>query len=273
MSYGTEENSARLRQIVSQTQVFLLDMDGTVYVEDELIGDMRNTLRKIRSSGRRIVYFTNNSSKAAKEYERKLSRLGIFEEGDGVYTSGIAAEEYLCAFYPGKKVYLVGTDGLKREFEEAGVPLAEADAADVCVLAYDTTLTFEKLAAINRMIVEGRPYIATHPDAVCPAKGVYPPDVGSFIELLKCSSGKYPDVICGKPYTVMGDCIRRRLSLPPERICMAGDRPHTDIRFANNNGFRSILVLSGETDEAAAARSPDRAEAVAQSLNDLVRFL
>ena len=80
-------------------------------------------------------------------------------------------------------------------------------------------------------------------------------------------------MICGKPYTVMGDCIKRRLCLPPENICMVGDRPHTDIRFANNNGFHGILVFSGETDEKAAENSPDRAEAYADSLNALVRFL
>lgn len=273
MNCDAKENGKRLKNIVGQTKVFLLDMDGTIYIENELIGDMRNTLEAVRRSGRRIVYFTNNSSKTVREYEEKLTRLGIFGQGDEVYTSGVAAAEYLNEFYAGKKVYLVGTDGLKGEFAEAGIPLADADGAEIGVLAYDTTLTFEKIVKLNRMIAEGKPYIATHPDAVCPAKGVFPPDVGSFIELFKCSSGRYPDVICGKPYTVMGDCIKRRLCLPPENICMVGDRPHTDIRFANNNGFRSILVLSGETDAAHAAAAPDKAEAVAESLNEIAALL
>ena len=273
MSYAAPGNERALAALVKETQVFLLDMDGTVYIEDELIGDMKNTLERIRRSGRRIVYFTNNSSKTAAEYEQKLVRLGIFGEGDFVYTSGIAAAEYLNEFYAGKKVYLVGTDALKGEFCAAGIPLTEGDDAEVGVLAYDTTLTFEKLVRLNRLIVKGKPYIATHPDAVCPAKDVFPPDVGSFIALLECSSGKRPDVICGKPYTVMGNCIKRRLHLPPGKIAMAGDRPHTDIRFANNNGFHSLLVLSGETDARTAASSPDRPDAVAESLNDIVRFL
>ena len=271
MIYGTKENQKKLEEIVGETEVFLLDMDGTVYIEDELIGDIKKTLQKMRLSGRRIIYFTNNSSKAAAEYEHKLERLGIFGKGDEVYTSGIAAAEYCNEFYAGKKVYLVGTQGLRSEFAAAGISLAE-EGGEVAVLVYDTTLTFEKLVKINRMIVEGKPYIATHPDAVCPAKGVFPPDVGSFIELLKCSSGRAPDVICGKPYTVMGECIKRRLRLPAARICMVGDRPHTDIRFANNNGFHGILVLSGETDRERAERTPDRPEAIAESLNELARY-
>lgn len=267
------ENERALKNLVKQTKVFLLDMDGTVYIENELIGDMKNTLASIRSSGRRLVYFTNNSSKTVAEYEAKLKRLGIFGEGDFVYTSGTATIEFLNEHYAGKRVYLVGTEGLKGEFAAGGVQISSADEAEVAVLAYDTTLTFEKLTEINRLIAEGKPYIATHPDAVCPAKGVFPPDVGSFIQLLKCSSGREPDIICGKPYTVMGDCIKRRLALPASAIAMAGDRPHTDIRFGNNNGFHTLLVLSGETDAALAERTPDRAEAVAQSLNDLVKYL
>ena len=269
---NADENRAKLAEIVRNTRVFLLDMDGTVYIEDELIGDMKNTLSALRRAGKRLVYCTNNSSKTAEEYQKKLARLGIWSEEDLVYTSGIATAEYLKEFYPGKRVYLVGTDALKGEFSDAGIALAEEDA-DVGVLAYDTTLTFEKLVKLNRMIVKGRPYIATHPDAVCPAKDVFPPDVGSFIELLHCSSGKYPDVICGKPYKVMGERIARRLGVAAKEICMVGDRPHTDIRFANNNEFASVLVLSGETDTEAAERTPDRAGAVADSLNSLPVFL
>ena len=78
MNCDAKENGKRLKNVVGQTKVFLLDMDGTIYIENELIGDMRNTLEAVRRSGRRIVYFTNNSSKTVREYEEKLTRLGIF---------------------------------------------------------------------------------------------------------------------------------------------------------------------------------------------------
>lgn len=113
MFYDAKENENKLKSIISQTKVFLLDMDGTVYLENELIGDMINTLRAIRRSGRRIVYFTNNSSKTVKEYEEKLVRLGIFGQEDEVYTSGVATAEYLNEFHAGRKVYLVGTEGMR----------------------------------------------------------------------------------------------------------------------------------------------------------------
>ena len=269
-----ETNEAKIRELVNNTQVFLLDMDGTVYIDDEPIGNMRETLSALRKSGRKIVYCTNNSSKTAEEYVRKLTRLNLYGEGDLVYTSGMATAEYLQEYYPKKRVYLVATDEVKREFIAAGIELCEKDA-DVAVLAYDTALTFEKIVRINELIVQGKPYIATHPDDVCPAKGVYPPDVGSFIQLLKRSSGRVPDVICGKPYTVMGERLTARLCVSPSAVMMVGDRPHTDIRFGNNNGFNTLLVLSGEMDEnkAKTLQESDRPTAILSSLNDIVKYI
>ena len=265
-----------LAALVRRTEVFLLDMDGTVYVGDQPIGAMAETLASIRASGRRIVYCTNNSSRSAQSYAQKLRALGLFDARDAVFTSGMAAIALLKERFAGARVYLVGTEALKTEFSAAGIPLAVSDAdADVAVLGYDTTLTYEKLVCINRMLVCGKPYIATHADNVCPAAGVFPPDAGSFIRLLQCSSGREPDVICGKPHTVMGQCLTRLLGVPAERVAMVGDRPYTDIRFGNNNGFRTLLVLSGETkaEQVPLLPASDRPSAVADSLNDAVPFL
>lgn len=261
-----------IRQLTEQTKVFLLDMDGTIYFDETPIGDMIDTLKRMREAGKKLVYFTNNSSKTPEEYVSKLKRIGFWDERDLVYTSGMATAEYIKEFYPGKKVYLVGTDALKEDFKRYGIHLVE-EKPDICVLAYDTSLTFEKLRKINQYIVEGALYLATHPDAVCPSKDVFPPDVGSFIALLEVSSGRRPDVVCGKPYTTMGDCIKRKLGVSADKIAMVGDRLHTDIRFGVNNGFHTVLVMSGETTEEIRASSPDRAEAVLDSLNDIVKYL
>lgn len=270
----SEKDQEGLRQLVGGTQVFLLDMDGTVYLGDRPIGDMARTLAAMRASGRRIVYCTNNSSRTAEEYIQKLERLGLYDQQDLVYTSGMATAEYLKERYPAKSVYLVGTDALKCSFEEQGILLGGRDA-DIAVLAYDTTLTFEKLVVINELIAEGKPYLATHADRVCPAPGVYPPDVGSFIELLKWSSGRSPDVICGKPERVMGDMLMKKLGVSPSSVTMVGDRPYTDIRFGNNNLFGTLLVLSGETNAEEAVRLPvsDRPSVIAESLNEVVKYL
>jgi len=124
------------REKLSKVKCFLLDMDGTVYLGNKLIGDMKNTLSSIRNSGRRIVFLTNNSSKSAETYREKLRKLDIYDEADDIFTSGMATVEYLSENHPNKSVYLVGTDAIKEEWKKAGVPLTEGKA-DIAVLAYE----------------------------------------------------------------------------------------------------------------------------------------
>ena len=261
-----------LAEALRETEYFLLDMDGTLYIGDELIGNMPQTLSFLREKGKKIVYLTNNSSKDTEEYREKLRRLSLWGEGDIVYSSGEATAEYLLANFPDKKVYLVGTDALKKEISARGVLIADEDP-DICVLAYDTTLTYRKLCDLTRFLFGGAYYIATHPDVNCPAPGAFVPDVGSFIEMFKKSSGREPDVIIGKPYNDMGRAVVSRYKVNPEEVVMVGDRLYTDMAFAVNSGFKSMLVLSGETTKEMYDQSGMNLSVVFDSVNDWTKYL
>ena len=251
-----------------ETDAFLFDLDGTVYLDETPIGDVKGTLARLRAMHKRIVFLTNNSSKTEAEYRQKLTRIGLWGEGDLVYTSAMATAEYVAARFPHKRVYLLATDAVKEEFSRT-VPLAE-EAPDVVILAYDTTLTFAKMKRFNEFLAGGAVFLATHPDAVCPTAGVSMPDVGAFLELFYTSSGRRPDLIVGKPGTAMGEGLERRLGIPRARMCMTGDRMHTDIRFGNNCGMHTVLVLSGETTEETMKNFPDRPDLVLPDVNALV---
>lgn len=254
--------------LLKETDAFLFDLDGTVYLDETPIGDVKGTLARLRAMHKRIVFLTNNSSKTEAEYRQKLTRIGLWGEGDLVYTSAMATAEYVAARFPHKRVYLLATDAVKEEFSRT-VPLAE-EAPDVAVLAYDTTLTFAKMKRFNEFLAGGAVFLATHPDAVCPTAGVSMPDVGAFLELFYTSSGRRPDLIVGKPGTAMGEGLERRLGIPRARMCMTGDRMHTDIRFGNNCGMHTVLVLSGETTEETMKNFPDRPDLVLPDVNALV---
>ena len=260
------------QKIIDKVKCFLLDLDGTVYLEGKLIGDMQNTLKKIRESGRKIVYLTNNSSRSKKGYIEKLKKIGIFDERDDVYTSGNSMEDYLNTYHKGKKVYLVGTEELRGEFLESGIILSE-DEADIVVLSYDTELEYSKLVKAVTFMHRGAKYVCTHGDINCPAQEVYLPDIGSFIALIEKSTGKTPVVNCGKPYTEMGDAIKRALDLSGEEIMMCGDRLYTDIAFGGVNKISTMLVLSGETSIKDYEKSDTKATVVFDSLNDLQKYL
>lgn len=149
-------------------------MDGTVYLGDKLIGETDKTLDIVRNAGKKIIYLTNNSSKSVGEYVRKLERLNLFRKEDEVYTSGMAAAEFLSRERKGKTVNLLGVETLKDDFEKKGIVLTDENP-DICVLAYDTELTYKKLCAFTNGLFGGAEYIATHPDAVCPLRPIFCP--------------------------------------------------------------------------------------------------
>ncbi len=244
----------------------MLDLDGTTYLGDRPIGHMGETLATLRKMGKRLVFLTNNSSKTEREYREKLTRLGLYSAQDTVYTSGMGMAEYLCRTKKGARVYLVATNAVRSEFAARGVTLTEEDP-DLCVLAYDVELTFEKLRRLDLYLRRGLPFYATHPDDVCPTIDGSMPDVGSFLALLERSSGRKPDFILGKPFPYMGQELSRRLNVPTSRMCMVGDRMNTDIRFGANAGMKTVLVLSGETTKESMKRFPDTPDLVLPDLN------
>ena len=262
-----------LKEVVKNAEYFLLDMDGTLYIGDELIGEMNKTLDVLRANGKKIIYLTNNSSKSKQKYEEKLQKIGLFNSEDRVYTSGIATAEYLADKFNGKRVYLMGTDALKKEFEERGVNLVEDTTPDVCVLAYDTELTYDKLCKFVTYLKRGAYYIATHPDVNCPHPEVFIPDAGAFIKLIEASTGKLPTEIVGKPFDGMGKNLMRTLNLTSDKFIMVGDRLHTDIAFGNNCNFATILVLSGESTIEDIGKTEGKPNFILNSLNDITSYL
>ncbi len=238
---------------------FLFDLDGTLYLEGVLIKGAKETVKHLKETGKKVVFLTNNSSVSTAKYHEKLQKMGLECEISDILTSGGATIAHLKKNHAGKSVYLVGTESLHEEFKSAGIKMWDdkvgklctpPNIPDICVLSYDKELTYEKLVKITRYITLGSEYIATHPDINCPADVVYQPDIGSFMELIKSSTGKMPSVICGKPHNAIADVIKEKVGLPSEKIAMVGDRLLTDIQFGLNNNFVATLVMTGETDEA-----------------------
>ena len=140
----------------------------------------------------------------------------------------------------------MGNLKLAAEFEKYGIKLVDENP-DLLVLGFDTSLTYDRLYKFCIFLKEGKPYIATHPDMVCPAEPADMPDIGAMMLMIEATTGRKPDIVMGKPETPAGDGVKKRFGLPAEKIAMVGDRLYTDIAFGVNNGFVSVLVYSGET--------------------------
>ncbi len=256
-------------EILASADLFLLDLDGTLYLGGRPIGAAKETLARLRDMGKKLVYLSNNSSRTEAEYREKLTHIGFFDERDGIFTSATATEAYLKEHHAGKKVFLLGTEKLREEFAGRGIAL-DGEDPDLLVLAYDVELTFEKLRRFDKFLRRGKPYLATHPDDVCPTEDGSMPDIGSFIELFARSSGRRPDLVIGKPYPLMAEETEKIYGVPRSRMCAVGDRMYTDIRFGNRNNIKTVLVLSGETTEENMKNFPDRPDLILPDINAIL---
>ena len=262
-------------------ELFLFDMDGTLYLGDDVYDGAIALMEDLPRLGKQYIYLTNNSSRAGVDYITRLRRLGFPCERENVFTSGMATGLYLNQNYPGAKVYLAGTRAFYRELQSYGIDLVndenghtDAFDVDVVVQGFDTELVYEKLDKAVHFLRRGAKFIAANPDWVCPMPaGEVLPDCGSICALLTASSGVKPEYI-GKPNRNMIDVIAKMTGIPNEKICAVGDRLYTDIAVAQNAGSVSVLVLSGETDQAmvdAAERKPDLILPSVKELHDLLR--
>lgn len=259
---------------LQQIECFLLDMDGTIYLGDQLIPGALEFIQKLEEQKKRYIFLTNNSSKNSQDYQAKLLRLGLNVSLDQIVNSGEVAADTIRNWNPQAVVYVVGTPSLETELRNAGLVLTtEPVGVDYLLLGFDTTLIYKKLWDAHELLLQGVEYLATNPDYLCPlAGGKTMPDCGAIISLLKTSSGREPLVI-GKPNTMMIDYAVRRTGIPKERMAMVGDRLYTDIQTGLNAGITSVLVLSGETQVADLEDAPQTPTFVFDSIRELGEVL
>lgn len=231
---------------LEEIRCLLIDMDGTFYLGEKLLPGALDLIQTLRTQGKQFLFLTNNSSKHRSQYAEKISRLGLPISENQVLTSGEATAIYLKSQQPGKAIYIVGTQALENEFLSQGFILDD-QTPKLCLLGFDTSLTYNKLWKLCDFIREGLPYIATHPDINCPTETGYMPDIGAMIAFVKASTGREPDIVIGKPNRIIIDVTARKLGLPIESLGMVGDRLYTDIALGQTCGITTILVMSGET--------------------------
>ena len=228
-------------------RLFLLDMDGTIYLDDRLFDGVTAFLSRIREKGGRYLFLTNNSSKGVEGYIEKLNGMGIATGREDYLTSVDAAIDLLRRRYPGRRCYVQGTRSFYDQLAAAGIPVTcdREDGAEILLSGFDRELTFQKLEDACILLNRGVTWLATNPDWVCPTWYGSVPDCGSVCEMLHRATGREPDFI-GKPRPAMVRLAREGAGYPPEAAVLLGDRLYTDIACAVNAGIDSVFVLSGE---------------------------
>jgi NagD protein len=233
---------------LSRIRHVVLDMDGTIYLGDTLFPTTLPFLKRLEKLGIGCTFITNNCSRSRAGYVALLRKMGIHITPDAVSTSAQATVHHLHSQLPkAKKLFVLGTNGLCDDLRDGGFAIVDGEP-DAVVVGFDSGLTYDRLARTAYWIAQRLPYIATHPDRVCPTDApIVLPDCGAICALLESATGRRPDAVPGKPSPAMLQSILDSHSLRADETAMVGDRLYTDIRMARNAGVLAVLTLTGET--------------------------
>lgn len=259
----TATGGTRGEMLLANVRHVALDMDGTLYRGGFLFQDTVPFLSLLDDLGVGRTFLTNNSSKSVEDYVTHFRRLGIEAAPEDFFTSTRASIEYLRAHASDvKRIYVLGTKSMRDEIASAGFAVVSEDPADepdAVLVGFDTTLTFARLCRAAYWVKNGKLFVASHPDRVCPTdEPNVLVDCGSICAALKEATGRSPDAVAGKPDARMLKGLLRQNGLRAENLAVIGDRFYTDIEMARRTGAISVLVLTGETtlEEARSAEHP-----------------
>jgi len=232
-------NPANIRHVV-------LDLDGTLYRGNRLFDATLPFLAGLREQNIGYTFLTNNTSRSKADYVDKLAKFGIETNAAQIYTPADSTITYLQERLPKvNTIGVLGTPSLQRQFGEAGFQVSW-EALQAVIVGFDTTLNYENLCRAAYWIEQGLPFIATHPDLICPTdEPTVLVDCGAICACITAATNKTP-VVLGKPdpQILLNLCARH--DLQPDQVAMVGDRIYTDMAMAQRAGAISVLVLSGE---------------------------
>lgn len=257
------------KNIFKNNDLFIIDLDGVVYEGNIPITNAVESINKLCSYGKKIAYFTNNTTLTPESYRDKLNRMGITAEASQIFTSALVCARSLKNTYKGKKtLFVIGEDGLHNALEDAGFSILNNNyefdeiiknktiKADLVVAGLDRKVTYKKFAAASLLILRGARFYASNTDTTLPDPSGLLPGAGSLVAFLTASSGKQPEKIFGKPYPEGILQILKAFSCSPNKAVMVGDRLETDILCGKNAKINTAIVLTGVTQKEDIHRIP-----------------
>jgi NagD protein len=249
---------------------WLLDLDGTVYLGEQLIPGAAEAIAALRGAGRRVAFLSNKPLQTRDDYAAKLTRLGVPAAADEVINSSLVLARHLRALDPGAPVYVIGEPSMRSEMAAHGFEVRNDERVRWVVIAFDRTFTYAKLNTALQAVRGGARLIATNPDRTCPVEGGEIPDCAGMIAAVEAVTDTKVETIVGKPSPIILEVALRALGCVAHESVIVGDRVETDIAMGKQLGLATILVLSGVTrsdDPRIAALAPDH---VLRSVRELI---
>jgi len=263
-------------KLVELFDLFLIDLDGVVYVGDVPTIGAKETLSTMRESGKRLIFLTNDPRSSSSDYSEKLEKMNIQAASDDVITSGMAIAHHIKESFDinHKKAYVVGSLALKMEIEKIGIRLChgeDAKVADFVVVGGHKEFNYEEMKLASLAVRNGAHFFATNRDPVFPTAEGLVPATGAILASIEIASDKKA-IVAGKPEPMMFQ-LAKKIAPAQDRIAVVGDRLDTDILGGGRAGIKTILALSGSTKSDDISKSGINPDYVIDDLRGLYKEL
>jgi HAD superfamily hydrolase (TIGR01450 family) len=227
----------------------LVDLDGVVWIGQEMVPGSVDALRYLLDAGKEIVFVTNNPGKPAAEYARRLGEVGVEIDAKRIVTAGESTAQLAAeSCRSGAAAFVIGAPAFHETAAAAGLKLLDAEdgrEADVVLVSGHRGFDYEELLTATLALQRGAALFATSHDPTLPMPGGAWPGTGSILAAVETASGATA-TIGGKPEPHLFAMARERIAAA-KRVAMVGDRVSSDIEGGRRAGLETVLVLSGAT--------------------------
>merc|ERR1711971_1019167 len=211
------------RPIVMERSVdgLLIDLDGVVYVGDQVVSGAKEALEEITAAGVPRRFITNTTTSTASQVVAKLNRLGFSVHPEEVFSAVTATKLFLQQQKGGSpKVHLLVAESIRTEFEEFAYDIEE-NPDYVVIGDIGATWNYAMLNTAFQCLHKGAELIAMHKNKFWQTHEGLSLDIGAFVAGLEYVSGQTARII-GKPSPDFFRLGVNSLGLAAANVAMVG---------------------------------------------------
>ena len=244
--YRNSEKKLVLKKEFSKYRGFIVDLDGTIYLDDQIIPKSDTIINRLIESDKKVVFVSNKTTETTETYYKFLSMNGFKISKSQILNSTFITAKYLKEHFPKSYFYAVSEKNFIEEIADAGlIYTTDYTKVEIVLITLDRTLTFEKLEIAAKSLERNAKFFAANIDDTCPIVDGEIFDAGSTISALERRTNRMLEKYFGKPSELILNEAINLLDVPKSEVLIIGDRPETDIRMGNAFNVDAALVMTG----------------------------
>jgi len=219
---------------------FMFDLDGTIWKWTYLIPGAKKVIEELYRNGKTVHFITNNTALSRAGFVARLKAFGIRTTVDQIINPSVPAGRLL----KGKRVFVLA-EGIRDDLRSAGVKITSSKPQAV-LIGEDRTINYKKLVTATDAVNKGKARLYKTANGGKWLMGDKQwPGTGAIAAAIEMATGEVAELL-GKPSKYMLQDMRR-IGYKPSETVIIGDETLTDIEAGNLLGWKTALVLTGNS--------------------------